>query len=410
MWIRSFLSVLVALAVLGGTQGCVIDWAGGAFSHEPEDLKAGLSERARELVRRAFEDVEPGSLRDYHTHMIGLGSGDSGAYVNPKMLTWRHPFNRIKTLIFLSGSSITEDGDADRQYVDRLVRLIRNIEGHGKHYILAFDHSYNPDGTVDLDKSEFYTPNEYVFRLAEKYPDVFIPIVSVHPYRPDALSELEKWAKRGARFVKWLPNAQGMDASDPRIDDYYRLMKRYDMILLTHVGEEQAVEAEEDQELGNPLLFRRPLDMGVKVVMAHAASLGEDRDLDSPGRTARSFDLFIRLMDDPRYEGLLFGEISATTQFNRLPEPLWTLMKRKDLHHRLVNGSDYPLPAINIVIHTGILVNHGMITADERDDLNEIYDYNPLLFDYVLKRTIRLPETGERLPARIFTSHPDLEG
>ena len=34
------------------------------------------------------------------------------------------------------------------------------------------------------------------------------------------------------------------------------------------------------------------------------------------------FDLFLRLMDEPKYVGLLFGEISAITQFNRMPGPL----------------------------------------------------------------------------------------
>lgn len=34
--------------------------------------------------------------------------------------------------------------------------------------------------------------------------------------------------------------------------------------------------------------------------------------------------------------------------------------------------------------------------------LNEIYDYNPLLFDFVLKRTTRLPGTPKRLPSPVF--------
>jgi len=50
-----------------------------------------------------------------------------------------------------------------------------------------------------------------------------------------------------------------------------------------------------------------------------------------------------------------------------------------------VNGSDYPLPAINIVVHTKKLVKMGFITSKERKILNEIYDYNPLLFDMLLK-------------------------
>lgn len=402
---------LIILPVVGLLHGCwLVDRIGGAFRHEPEEIQANLSAGARRLLDQAFADVERGKLRDHHVHMIGLGTNNSGAWVNPKMFSWIRPLYFITGAVYLSGAGVTDPTKADQQYVGRLVRLIRNIDGHGKYYILAFDYYYNPDGTRNLEKSEFYTPNEYVFRLAAEYPDVFIPTISVHPYRPDALEELEKWAKRGARIVKWLPNAQGVNAADPRNDDYYRLLKKYSITLLAHVGEEQAVEAEEDQALGNPLLFRRPLEMGVKVVMAHCGSLGEDDDLDNPGETAKSFDLFMRLMDTPRYEGLLFGDLSAMTQFNRLPEPLIEIMKRKDLHHRLVDGSDYPLPAINIVIQTRSLVKHGLITREERKYLNEIYHYNPLLFDYVLKRTIHLPSTGERLPANIFQSHPALEG
>jgi mannonate dehydratase len=194
----------------------------------------------------------------------------------------------------------------------------------------------------------------------------------------------------------------GIDASLERHDAYYRALIERDMVLLTHVGEEQAVESEADQKLGNPLLFRRPLDLGVSVVMAHVASLGTDADLDRFGETVPSFELFLRLMDEPRYEGRLYGEISAITQVNRLPAPLITLLSRSDLHHRLVNGSDYPLPAINVVIQTRALVKHGLIEPEEREWLNEVYDYNPLLFDYALKRTIRHPESGARFPASVF--------
>jgi mannonate dehydratase len=162
--------------------------------------------------------------------------------------------------------------------------------------------------------------------------------------------------------------------------------------------------AQEDQKLGNPLLFRRPLDMGVKVVMAHCASLGKNEDLDRIDKPeANSFDLFMRLLKEPKYEKLLYGEISAMTQFNRLPDPLLTLLAHPELHHRLINGSDYPLPAINILIQTRSLVKYGMLTKEERGYLNEIYQYNPLIFDYALKRTIRHPQTGVKLDKAIFT-------
>jgi predicted TIM-barrel fold metal-dependent hydrolase len=201
----------------------------------------------------------------------------------------------------------------------------------------------------------------------------------------------------------------GIDPSDPLCDPFYQKMKELDLILLSHGGEEKAVEAEEDQKLGNPLLLRRALDHGVKVIVAHCAGLGANEDLDSKDRKqVHNFDLFMRLMDEKRYEGLAFGEVSAMTQFNRVGKPLTTILQREDLHERIVNGSDYPLPAVNVLIRTKPLVNHGYITSAEAASLKEIYRYNPLLFDFVLKRTIKIPGTEQRLPAAVFMTNTAL--
>jgi uncharacterized protein len=388
---------------------CLIHHIGGAFTHKPEELKANISARAGDLIKQAFEEIDPTRLVDYHTHVAGVGTSGSGAFINPKMRTWRHPFHRLKFKVYVSAGGVTDESQADTQIVERLTRLVSNIEGHGTHRLLAFDQNYNRDGTANLAKTEFYVPNDHVFSIAAAHPDLFEPVISVNPYRPNALDELERGRKRGARMVKWLPNAMGIDPSDDLCDAFYQTMRLLGLVLLSHGGEEKAVEAEEDQKLGNPLLLRRALDHGVKVIVAHCAGLGDNEDLDDAQRKRVSnFDLFLRLMSEKRYEGLLFADISAMTQYNRAGA-LRTILAREDLHERLVNGSDYPLPAINILIRTGGLVKQGYINAEERTCLNEIYDYNPLLFDFVLKRTIKLPGTEKRLPASVFLKHRELE-
>ena len=274
--------------------------------------------------------------------------------------------------------------------------------------IRSLDRAYRPDGSPADDATEFYVPNAYVVRLAEQYPDVFVPVMSVHSYRADAVAELEQWAAQGVRYVKWLPNGQGMDPADPRCDAFYDAMQRLGLVLLTHAGEERAVAAGDAQALGNPLRLRRALARGVKVIVAHCASMGRNADLDQPGRRVANFQLFLRLMGEDRYRGRLFGDLSASTQVNRTPGPLVELLRRADLHGRLVNGSDYPLPAINCVIWTRKLARLGLIAAAERVPLNELYRGHPLLFDYVLKRLVRDPATGARFPAAVFARHPDL--
>ena len=388
---------------------CLLHHLGGASSRRPEELSQGLSTPAADLMKRAFDDVDPRRLVDYHTHVVGVGAGGTGNLVNPAMRSWRRPLKYLKFLVYLSAAGIKDLENADREFVLRLADQARHIADHGKYRLLAFDKHYNADGTVNAEKTEFYTANEHVFNLAAEFPDLFLPTMSVNPYRADALEELARWAGRGVKVVKWLPNAMGINPSDPRCDPFYRSMRELGVVLLSHAGEEKAVEAEEDQRLGNPLHLRRPLDHGVKVIAAHCAGLGENPDLDHPDRRlVPNFQLFMRLMEQKRYEGLLFGDISAMTQRNRLGVPLTTILERTDLHARLVNGSDYPLPAINIVISTGALARAGYITRAERTGLNEIYDYNPLLFDFVLKRTMTVPGAGQRLPASVFMANPVL--
>src|SRR5215510_6292774 len=170
---------------------CLIHHIGGAFTHQPEELKNKISAKAGDLIKRAFDDIDPARLVDYHTHIAGLGSGGAGAFVNPLMLTWRHPFHRIKFKVYLSAGGVTQVEHADEEIVERLVRLAGNIEGHGKYRLLAFDKNYHRDGTPNLARTEFYVPNDYVFAIAKQRPDLFEPVISVNPYRPDALAEVE---------------------------------------------------------------------------------------------------------------------------------------------------------------------------------------------------------------------------
>lgn len=366
-----------------------------------------LGPKAQAMLAQAFEGLPEGPLVDVHTHLVGLGADGTGAWVNPEKLSWGHPLKRLQTKLYIGASGVKDLTHFDRDYEAMLVARATAFGHPLRIHLLAFDRVYDSHGNIDPKRTEFFVPNEYLIEVAARHPDLFVPTISVHPARPDALQELERWAARGVRYVKWLPNAQNIDPADPRYDAFYQTMKSLGMVLLSHVGEEKAVKATEAQKLGNPLKFRRALDLGLTVIMAHCASLGTNDDLDHPGQRATNFELFLRLMDDPKYKGQLWGDISAITQVNRLPKPLLTLLERPDLHARLVNGSDYPLPGVNLVIWTRKLVSLGLLTPEERKALNEIFRMNPLLFDFVLKRTLHTKD-GKRLDPAIFVARPEL--
>jgi len=361
-----------------------------------------LSPGAAALVKRAFADIDGRAVIDSHVHIIGLGTGESGAYANPKLLTWKHPASHVKASIILKSTGVTGLAQADEQYVQQLLAWAGEFPAPLVLAALAFDYHYTKDGAVDLGKTEFYVPDEYILRLARRYPGRLIPVVSIHPYAPNALKRLEQCAQAGARLVKWLPNAQGMDPADPAIDPFYQAMERHHMALLCHTGWEMSVNSD-GQRLGNPLRLRRPLDLGVAVIMAHVGNTGANDDLDNPGKRVSNFALALRMLDDPKYRDRLYSDIAMIVGTTRNTHDIKVLLERTDLHPRLINGSDYPLPAVDVAVSPILLQLAGLITNEERRHLAEIRRQNPLLFDFVLKRALKDPKTGVRFPASMFT-------
>ncbi len=367
-----------------------------------------LSPAARALIAKAMEGLDPATpLVDHHVHLIGNGRGRNGIEINPVMFSPLHPKKRFMTSAYLKAAGVPDDAYFEEAYGKHLVDMAQGFGRPLRIHLLAMDRNYRADGTVDAKGTEIYVPNDAVLKVAAEHPGLIVPVISIHPARPDAIQELDRCADRGARFLKWLPNAQNIDPADPRYDAFYRRMAERGITLLTHAGEEKAVTIAGAQAMGNPLKLRRPLDLGVRVIVAHGASLGMNEDLDHPGTRASNFDLFTRLLAEPKYEGRLFADLSAITQANRMPGPLTAILEHPEWSRRFVNGSDFPLPAIDLVIWTRSFAKQGFITKEERKALNEIWKANPLLFDFVLKRTLRHPKTGARLPEGCFGPMPE---
>lgn len=344
-----------------------------------------------ELVAACWEGLDPAECWDCHIHLIGVGDNGSGIWINPRMQQWWHPIEFAQFHFYLNGSCADHAQDRDGRYLQRLSQLLMEFPPGFRCMLLAFDYHYDELGHRQLQHSAFHTPDVYAGRMALQQPERLEWIASIHPYRDDALDALRQAAALGARAVKWLPAAMGMHPGSPRCDAFYALLRALDMPLLVHCGTEYAVHGAGVQELGNPLHLRRPLEQGVRVLVAHCASLGRGVDLDrgANGPRVPNFELFARLMDEPVHVGRLFGEISAVTQINRRDSVIDTLLTRKEWHPRLVNGSDYPLPGIVPVFSPTHFARRGLLSAEQADVLRAIRLHNPLLFDFLLKRMLR---------------------
>lgn len=343
------------------------------------------------LVREAMQGLDFSRVWDNHVHLIGAGNRKGHTWVNPEMQSLMHPLKLLQYQFYMNASCVGEQKDVDQGFVDRLYHLLAELPLGMKAMLLAFDYYHDASGQVDKSRSAFYTSNEYAASIATRYADRLEWVASIHPYREDSIDQLEIAHQAGAKAVKWLPGAMGINPADGRCKAFYNAMHRLNMPLLSHVGHEMAVATPEGELLGNPLLLRKPMEYGVRVIMAHAASLGASPDLDKggKGKDRDSFDLFVRMMNEPEYENLLFADISAILQLNRLDEPVKYLLLKEEWHNRIINGSDYPLPGILPLFPLKTLRRAGLIREDQYEVLRQIRNYNPIWFDFVLKRMLR---------------------
>ena len=351
-------------------------------------------------MRSAWEGIDATRVWDSHSHLIGTGDSGSGIYVNPATDSLLNPGQYARRLFFLNAGCAHEARDSvDRAYVERMHNLIDGLRRGVKLLLYAFERAYDERGEPDAVHTIFHIPDRYARDIARKHPDYFEWAASIHPYRADAIAALEQAVRDGARAVKWLPSAMGIDPASPRCDRFFEALKRADVPLVAHAGLERAVLGREAHDFGNPLRLRRALDAGVRVVVAHCASMGEDRDLDrgANGPYVDSFSLFVRVFE--RYANC-YGDVSAMTQVNRAGPALARVIESDAWHARLLNGSDYPLPGVMPIFSVDYLVSLKLLEPAAAPVLRDIRLHNPLLFDFVLKRSLRA--NGKALAARVF--------
>ncbi|MCM2358258.1 MAG: amidohydrolase family protein [Geobacteraceae bacterium] len=270
---------------------------------------------------------------DIHCHTAGIGAGGSGCFVSAQLRrSWKYRF-------YLKAFGVT-DGELEREGDGLVVRRISERLARSRTVqaavLLALDGIVGEDGRLDRERTELYIPDAFLAAECRKHENLLFG-ASINPYRRDALERLERAASDGAVLLKWLPSIQFIDPADRRLIPFYRRLRELGLPLLVHTGEEESFTWARD-ELGDPQRLRLPLEEGVTVIAAHCASNGNNEG-------ERNFDRFLRLA--ALYPNL-HADISALTQANRLGH-LEKVLRRGELHGRLLYGTDMPLAATPIV-------------------------------------------------------------
>jgi predicted TIM-barrel fold metal-dependent hydrolase len=220
-------------------------------------------------------------------------------------------------------------GDLDRLYVDKLRHWVRSSSLDAV-VILAQERVFDEKGQLQEHLGTAYVPNDYVLDLARRFPE-FLPAVSIHPARPDALEELDRCLAEGAVMMKCLPVCQNIDCRDRRYTRFWERMAEAGLPLLAHTGGEHTLQVIRP-DLCDPRILEWPLQCGVTVIAAHCATKSGPFD-------PQYFDVFVEMTQ--RYPRL-FGDISA---FNvPIRGSVTPRCLRSPLVDRMVHGSDYPVP------------------------------------------------------------------
>ena len=216
--------------------------------------KLGEELRNHPLTLAAFEGLKAEDVWDCHVHLLGLGESGGGAWVTPKMQSaWN--LRMYGQYRFYLNAACVEPGlkNVDRDYLLRLRALIADFPAGYRALVMAFDRTHDEAGKPQLDRSAFYIPNAYASDIFAKHKSRFAWVASIHPYREDAADAVAMVVKQGALAVKWLPPAMGIDPASPLCNRFYEAMAKYDLPLITHGGEERAVEGSHRPDFGNVL-------------------------------------------------------------------------------------------------------------------------------------------------------------
>lgn len=263
---------------------------------------------------------------DMHLHIVGNGQSGSGCWLNIS-----HPYRPLANYILKHirlGAGL-QSSDFDSVYINHVLDMLRG-SSIASAVILAMDDVYNEDGTIRKNAGTFYVPNDYVLRLAREHKE-FLPAVSIHPARKDAIDELDRCVEAGAVMMKCLPNCHNIDCSDKRYQKFWDRMAYHKLPLLAHTGGEHTVKVV-NKKYSDPRILRLPLECGVTVIAAHCAT--------KSGLTDR--DYFPILVEMMKEHPNLFGDNSAMNvplRGKHIPE-----CTEDPVASRIVFGTDFPVP------------------------------------------------------------------
>lgn len=271
-------------------------------------------------------------ILDVHAEFICIGAGGSGCYVRKGLL------NSYEFRFYLRAFGVTQrelNEDGDELIARRMNASIARSRSVGRAVIAARDGVIR-DGRLDRSTTRIYVPDDFVARMAHKYPHLEYG-ASVHPDRSDWRERLVAAKRDGAVLVRWLPAAMHVDPSDLRYVPYYRTLVELGLPLVVRIGGDDFFGRANDA-FGDPRKLGLPLREGVTVIATHIAAKAE-----YGGEPA--YRLLLEML--PKHPNL-YADTAGITRINHVGY-LVDALKTPGVGNKMIYGSDWPLQFFPLV-------------------------------------------------------------
>jgi predicted TIM-barrel fold metal-dependent hydrolase len=308
---------------------------------------------------------------DIHTHLMNPG------------VSFDRLYDKLTIRFFAKSLGVDAKAllaDPYEAYVASMANSIRESRYVEKACLFGVDSRFDERGAETHRDKTVCAMTEDALEVTQRYPDQFIPFMSVNPRRQNALDLVDEYAERGCRGAKFLQNYWGVDLNDERFIPYYEKLVVYGLPLIVHVGSEYTIESDGRYEGIN--MVDLPLTCGVKVIAAHMG-LGRVNHKLLPwrnlSRNPKYFDRdYFQLLEKLQQHDNLFADVSAILAPLRA-RALRHLSQEKSVHAKVLFGSDFPVPFT-------VRLNTYDLGFAKRNQLNRIENpfdrYLSTLFEY----------------------------
>ncbi len=228
-------------------------------------------------------------------------------------------------------------------YTRALMQNIEQSQFVEKMVLFGVDAVVDDEGNILHEDPTVCASNDDVAALYQQYPNKIIPFFSINPKRPDAIELIYKYHSMGFKGAKFLQNYWGVNTKEERYRAYFETLAKLGLPLIVHIGSESSVDSFKACEHID--MLEHPLKLGVNVICAHMAlSYEKHRFFRSLFRNPKYYnEEYFKLLEMLQTYENLYADISAILTPVRA-KVLRHLSMQTKIHHKLLFGTDYPVP------------------------------------------------------------------